>query len=162
MTEEELNQIEARASAATNGTWVVVPDMDIDHHETGYARVWSEGGTRTDGRWTSGDTATGVDVLADEYIWIEDATFIAHARQDVPSLIAALRESDAKGQLLDEWYLEQRDRAEAAEATCAALRGQNQRRLDALAFYAEPTNWESPIQSTGWRRAAEALAQPSS
>ena len=83
----ELAEIEARAKAATGGTWVEDGDGDI------IARFDQSGGLR----------------VADFVPWPKDRTFIASARADVPRLVAALRLAlreigedyeDASGELL--------------------------------------------------------------
>lgn len=70
-----LDEIEARANAATDGPWFV-------HGLTasGNYRVSDRG------RWGAGDEYEVADDLVEE-----DAEFIANARTDVPALIAALR-----------------------------------------------------------------------
>lgn len=79
MTDDELAAIEVRAAAATPGPWVVSPEL------RGY-----EMGIDSPAKWgtivhpgAEGDG--GIDSNA-------DANFIAHARADVPALIAAVRE----------------------------------------------------------------------
>lgn len=106
MTPNPLDEIQARADAATDGPWVI---RDISDHiyspadDTGWWWVWQEsklpyyGGVfdpneRTDngvpdgavGQCAIDDNETGVQEKA-------DAVFIAHAREDVPKLVAALR-----------------------------------------------------------------------
>jgi len=65
MTKQELNEIEARANAATDGPWMSV------------------------------DSFIGVEDAEDQAIGEtgrdKDAVFIAHARTDVPALIAEVR-----------------------------------------------------------------------
>lgn len=70
MTPERLGEIEARANAATRGPW----EQD---------------------RWEVLDSDGFVLVEHDscEFIRIEDADFIAHAREDLPALVSALREA---------------------------------------------------------------------
>ena len=68
-----LDQIEARADAATKGPWVCV--LNGDESEVTYANApitWDDHGGEV---FTEGD-----------------AEFIAHARTDVPALVAALYE----------------------------------------------------------------------
>lgn len=100
MTEKpDLNAIEARANAATEGPWgteptrsdlavgVVYPDEDSVFWDVGYGIT----GTRP-----------------------ADAEFIAHARKDVPALVAYARELE--GQLAAARASEARLVVEAAEA----------------------------------------------
>ena len=72
MTSEERAAIKARAEAATSAPWET---CDLDGR-LGY--VYSPG---------LGDVVAG---SATNAFLIEDATFIAHARTDVPALVAAL------------------------------------------------------------------------
>ena len=70
-----LNEIEARANAATEGPWEAFPGYQTDF-----------------GAWMS----AAVDTADGEYLVVEaerdkDAEFIAHARADVPDMAAALR-----------------------------------------------------------------------
>jgi hypothetical protein len=67
MTDEELTGIEARANAATPGPW------EAQHS---YDDCW----------WLGGPEANGPDMLPQG-----DAEFIAHARADVPALVAEVR-----------------------------------------------------------------------
>ena len=67
-----LNEIEARTNAATEGPWVCV--LNGDESEVTYANApitWDDHGGEV---FTEGD-----------------AEFIAHARTDVPALVAALK-----------------------------------------------------------------------
>jgi hypothetical protein len=66
-TELDLDAIEARANAATEGPWVAHPD----------GLVWTE-------RPIPGDPVSGSTE-------VEDAEFIAAARADVPALVAEVR-----------------------------------------------------------------------
>lgn len=66
MKAEELAVIKERADKATEGPWMHSP-----YYEEDYGEVTS---------------IKGVDVA--EYLTIEDAQFIAHAREDVPKLVA--------------------------------------------------------------------------
>ena len=67
-----LNIIEQRANAATEGPW----EMYRPHHASGFHSI--TGGTG------------GTDNLADD-VSEANAEFIAHARDDVPKLVAALK-----------------------------------------------------------------------
>ena len=72
---KRLDEIEARANAATEGPWEAYPGYQTDF-----------------GAWMS----AAVDTAGGEYLVVEaerdkDADFIAHARTDVPALVEALR-----------------------------------------------------------------------
>ena len=82
---DRLNEIEARANAATEGPWESDEYTEID--PDGFyelSRVIAP--DPDDGE----DYAIGVVHVG---ILRPDATFIAHARTDVPALVAALREA---------------------------------------------------------------------
>lgn len=68
---KRLNEIEARANAATEGPW------EADWRFTG----WDISGNEDD----------GLPALIASDAYGEDAEFIAHARADVPDMAAALR-----------------------------------------------------------------------
>ena len=78
---DRLDQIEARANAATEGPWkTTYEEADQWHSITG--SPYPLGG----GLWADHPEVATVD-QEDE----ADAEFIAHARTDVPALVAALR-----------------------------------------------------------------------
>ena len=83
----DLEAIAARAAAATGGPWRVGPQNP--------SYVWAD--------------STGDDVT-DTVNCTEDATFIAHAREDVPALLDLVRRYDA---MLDacEGHLDERRNA---------------------------------------------------
>lgn len=87
MTEEELEEIEKRANAATEGPWEVVPDPDKPYLD----KVVRHYGHLTD-------------LLAQCFHTNGNATFIAHAREDVPALIAEVRRLRAENQELSRVY----------------------------------------------------------
>jgi len=77
-----LDQIQKRADAATEGPWV----------------EWHENGTPGQLEAYNCPPATGA-FLIDYADWEQkqkDANFIAHARTDIPALLAMVRERDAK------------------------------------------------------------------
>ena len=79
MTDAELNEIEARANAATKGPWFV-----------GQAVPGLESVSRPDRRNIyCGDCSDVTSAAAN--IRIEDAEFIAHARSDIPLLLAEIK-----------------------------------------------------------------------
>jgi len=70
MTKEKLAEIEARCNAATPGRW---------YHWEGDCRVITSG--------PMGELCTNIAECAS----VGDTEFIAHARQDIPALIEAVR-----------------------------------------------------------------------
>ena len=80
-----LNEIEARANAATDGPWEWEGDAKAEWEEGANSLVPSR---RPDDPvlYGYGYDASGIEVKTPA-----DAEFIAHARQDVPALVAALR-----------------------------------------------------------------------
>ena len=68
MNESQLREIEQRAAKATEGPWKVEAS--------------------TEGDWVLDSRD---DVIAGTFVQEGDAEFIAHAREDVPALIAALK-----------------------------------------------------------------------
>ena len=73
MTRNDLDAIQARADAATPGPWFVE-----------HGRIHSGSIQRFD--WVAIASMTG------SRVWLPDAQFIAQAREDVPALIAEIRE----------------------------------------------------------------------
>ena len=87
MTPEQLAAIRARAEAATPGPWRVVEDIEWG---TGAAEYhWY--------RYVDGPTDYG-DEYGYEYQILsrEDAAFIAHAREDIPALVAEVERLQAE------------------------------------------------------------------
>lgn len=97
MTLKELDEIEARANAASVGPWIAsskrnfVEDCDYEKWEpdSGEFYVVSCGQLGGDGK---GGTAIydGLEIAAES---LDDAKFLAAAREDVPKLCAALRDA---------------------------------------------------------------------
>ena len=88
MTPEELDAIEVRAAKATEGPWNTHLVDDTCVVSADRTKVC----TTCDSSQTERDDGYNI-----EYERMEkDAAFIAHARQDVPALIAALREAQAE------------------------------------------------------------------
>jgi hypothetical protein len=77
MTNEELDAIEARAKAATKGPWTSVDSCYLC------------GGVHVDGSENNPVEHGG------GYATKEDLSFIAHARSDVPALVAEVRRLQA-------------------------------------------------------------------
>lgn len=84
MTEDELSAIEARAQAATEGPWEAGPN--------GMARPWEANGivVRPAGEFPYGEWIGDFGRRGD-MDRIANAKFIAHARADVPALVAEVR-----------------------------------------------------------------------
>jgi hypothetical protein len=81
MTEERLKEIDARAAAATPGPWELV-DAHDDYVRPEYYVVMKREAEH--GFW---DMDTSLMTRP------EEPDFIAHAREDIPDLVAALREA---------------------------------------------------------------------
>lgn len=75
---ERLDEIQQRADAATEGPWVTWTGLDPD-------------GTRREGISPERDIEVDICETPRTPDGREDAEFIAHARQDVPALVGALR-----------------------------------------------------------------------
>lgn len=80
MTNEELAAIRARAEAATPGPWLV----DADFGLASAPGIVPAGFPKTHKRPIVGNSETRGGV------WDDDATFIAHAREDIPALMAEI------------------------------------------------------------------------
>ena len=77
MTDAELSEIESRANAATPGPWAKGCNRYGEHSVYGPEH--------------EDVTPAYTDHMHGESMMEEDATFIAHAREDVPKLIAEIR-----------------------------------------------------------------------
>lgn len=88
----KLEEIQARADAATDGPWAAAKSAD------GY-------GKKVLGPRRAGDLGQGLVTLMKPIFWntesARNAEFIAHARQDVPKLVTALRAVEAAMDDLD-------------------------------------------------------------
>ena len=133
MTPEELDAIEARANAATPGPWewtrpefspssdchvLLSSSTTISYGQTARIEVHSDGSAY-------GEYNPDIDVNG------PDATFIAHARTDIPALVARVRELEAER---DERTRQHAARGVEAVAVIDELRATlaNERRLIAL------------------------------
>jgi len=86
MTDDELNRIEARANAASKGPWNIKTNR---HRETtGEAWGWIAG-PREHWTWSNKYNHSKA-----------DADFIAHSREDIPALIAEVRQLKAERDVL--------------------------------------------------------------
>lgn len=87
MTDEQLSEIEARANAATPGPWAA----GVDHHYFGHAYI----NTPTDCYEIDDTARMNASAYDDErrhHNQLDaDAVFMAHAREDVPALVAEVR-----------------------------------------------------------------------
>lgn len=92
MTTNDLDAITARVDAANEGPWAIWHDLD---HQ-GYKTV---GDAESYAAVLDGDVAEESNPAAHVYT-DEDAEFIAHAREDVPDLVAEVRELRAKVEVL--------------------------------------------------------------
>lgn len=85
LSEEELREIEERAKNASWGPWELRPSGSIIGHRDTAAVI-------------PGDAAPGYfDWIcsmqaSNQPKWYEDGQFIAHAREDIPALLATIRE----------------------------------------------------------------------
>ena len=83
-----LNEIEARANAATEGPWAPWKDQDGAKHMQGLLMVGNADAVIPEGEMWVEDV--DINPVAHTYTpW--DREFIAHARTDVPDMAAALR-----------------------------------------------------------------------
>ena len=83
-----LNEIEARANAATEGPWAPWKDQDGAKHMQGLLMVGNADAVIPEGEMWVEDV--DINPVAHTYL-PEDREFIAHVRTDVPALVAALR-----------------------------------------------------------------------
>lgn len=98
LTDDEIREIEQRAAAATPGPWFV-RQLDDDYAmslvavsiapDTGQGERWPDFDHREIVAATLVQQPRYVDV-ADQQ-WDENAEFIAHAREDIPRLLAEIR-----------------------------------------------------------------------
>ncbi len=80
---KRLEEIEARAEGATDGPWTVRAGGDIDFSFDLGAR------------YPDDPTSDPADMVIGEFKRHEDALLACYARQDIPDLVAALREARA-------------------------------------------------------------------
>lgn len=73
MTDEELEAIRARAEAATPGPWFVCSEHETEIQRNEIGCGFQNGG-----------------LIADCCIQADDGRFIAHAREDIPALLAEI------------------------------------------------------------------------
>ena len=104
MTDLDLDAIEARADAATDGPWVVKHEPAWEADNVQHPDVITVGAQM----WEGDDEPMTVCLVSTDYEddpvdVLLDAEFIAHARTDVPALVAALREARAKVEAMRSW-----------------------------------------------------------
>jgi hypothetical protein len=84
-TPEALDTIEARANAATKGPWFATAEGQVHRHTPGGRKGWWVPEHEDIGGGNFGGEGGGY------YMEAADAEFIAHAREDIPALVAELR-----------------------------------------------------------------------
>jgi hypothetical protein len=104
VTNEELEEIELRCEAATPGPWFV-RHLD-DDYAMNLTAVSTTPDTGQGERWPNFDSTTIVAatlVQQPRYVdladgrWDENARFIAHARTDIPRLVAEIKRLRGQG-----------------------------------------------------------------
>jgi hypothetical protein len=118
LTQEQLQAIEERAAAATEGPWVVVPDRYSDDAEREHCQgITAPPGPQEMEAGREYDLPpSGRDIVITDSGYYPplkaDAAFIAHARQDVPALVAEVRRLR---KALEDLEWQQREADEARE-----------------------------------------------
>lgn len=124
MADLDLDSIEARANAATEGPWLAHDERsDLREENPDVNPMWVVAHMEPNGVIWVRDIADIGGGEQDE----TDAEFIAHARTDVPALVAALREARAEVERLrtladDNWRSLEREATEHARTQTAADR----------------------------------------
>jgi len=83
-----LDEIQARADAATEGPWKANDVVDEDTGDLEYSEILHDYKRESGGVWPN-------QILGTMDYDSADAVFIVHAREDVPRLVAALRAIEA-------------------------------------------------------------------
>ena len=104
VTDLDLDAIEARANAASDGPWIVVHEPAWEADDVQHPDVIKVGAPL----YVGDDEPFTVCLVSTDYEddpvdVLGDAEFIAHARTDVPALVAALREARAKVEAMRSW-----------------------------------------------------------
>lgn len=141
-TDQQLDQIEARANAAEDGWHVVIDDTDphrFEIHGDGPTHVAVFGGDPDDGFAS--------------YPVEANALFAAHARQDVPALLAEVRRLRAELTREQENYQAYRISAEGAKQMCADRLNAvtdllDQQELAARGFEVPVPEWVAVVRRT--------------
>ena len=94
MSNESLDAIKARAEAATDGPWLVDPHADSENG----AGICNESDAVIGGGMEGNYPCSPVGVYEEA-----DAQFIAHARSDVPALVAAVQAVLAQHKCVESW-----------------------------------------------------------
>ena len=119
LTPERLSAIAARCEAATAGPWEVDHDRD---HEANRGVPYIH------------DTRGHGVMYPDDETELEDIEFSAHARQDVPDLLAALRERDERQADATAHILGLEDTLAEQDERVAILEGERDAALDRIAI----------------------------
>jgi hypothetical protein len=110
LTDQQLTDIDARAKGATPGPWCT--DSWEIYQGTEYEPGISQ--------WI-GETCRGTSSPEQDRA---DAEFVAHARTDVPALLAEIRDSRAENEKLIRWHREDEKALAEMRATIERLRKQ--------------------------------------
>ena len=166
MTDLDLDAIEARADAATDGPWVVKHEPAWEADNVQHPDVITVGAQM----WEGDDEPMTVCLVSTDYEddpvdVLLDAEFIAHARTDVPALVAALREARADCETHHTTVVHQCcEDAQAVPSLRAALATvtaeRDEARADAeaaKAALAASEQWDMRVERDDWRRRYEAL-----
>lgn len=118
MTDLDLDAIEARANAATDGPWVVKHEPAWEADNVQHPDVITVGAQM----WEADDEPMTVCLVStdhedDPVDVLLDAEFIAHARTDVPALVAEVRRLREESAKATAWHTEALD--DLARAVCA-------------------------------------------
>ncbi len=138
MTPEKLKEIEARCEAASEGPW------ELSKDQYGRASVKDACG------WTLADMAT-LSPNGPRFRAAQDAALIAHARTDVPALIARVKELEGLNERLKQ---EAQSHAYEAKAQRATVHECNQAVTQGTG---EPADWHgaNPVKDELSRLLAE-------
>ncbi|WPS88785.1 hypothetical protein SMD22_07490 [Brevibacillus halotolerans] len=131
MTREEIGAMRERAEKATEGSWKWQEYYDCSLSN-------SEGNVIVE---AVGDDMSYIKVLRDE-----DAEFIAHAREDIPKLLAEIERLQTNWQRLEEYVYSRREEAFAFYET---LEGEGARDFYGGVFSAF-TSVRDKIQTLDW------------
>lgn len=126
LSKEELDVIKERALIATAGPWEVFKDMHTKGERqigTAWAHPQAKGPVSV---VTIATSVIGREAKYFVYMQDDDANFIAHARQDVPELIAEV------------------ERLQRFEQKAIYAIEENRKLREALEFYADEDNYNIP------------------
>lgn len=109
LTDQQLDEIDARANAATAGPWGVYEsgsmiDIAADLQETGCGYRARREIARLEDEPLDNDPAHREWTAEQDWAQVQaDAEFVAHAREDVPVLLAEIRRLRAQVVELESW-----------------------------------------------------------